>query len=241
MVVPKDLVSLGFFDARMTITRRILVLVLGAVLAGAAAGEHLFRRLIQRRYRQAVEGRQQLERQVGGILATHRQLASDLATERGRTQELTNAFAEKSAELEKAVARLTEESQTVRTLQGRLAAMERQMDHLQGELATVLQNRAAGAPQGKPLTVHLERIVVGKAGASNLQGRVVSVHEDWRFVIIDLGWDIVKVGDTVSIFRNEQLLAKARVERVQEVVSAATLLPNWESASIHVNDRVELL
>ena len=59
--------------------------------------------------------------------------------------------------------------------------------------------------------------------------------------MIDLGWDAVRIGDTVSIVRNGQLLAKARIDRVQEGVSAATLLSDWETAEIHVNDLVRVL
>ena len=219
--------------------RRILLAFLGVGLIGAAVGEHLYRRLIERRYRQEITGRQQLERRFNEVVITHDQLISDLAKERQRSQELSAIVKEKSEAFEQTVGRLSEETQTIRELQLRLAAMEQQMDHLQGELATALQ-QSGSANEGKAGAVELERIVVAKADAP-MQGRVVSVHPDWDFVIIDLGWDEVNIGDTVSIFRSDQLLAKARVERVQEGVAAATLLPEWKSAKIQVNDRVQLL
>ncbi len=219
--------------------RRILLAFLGVGLIGAAVGEHLYRRLIERRYRQEITGRQQLERQFNEVVITHDQLMSDLAKERQRSQELSAIVKEKSEAFEQTVGRLSEETQTIRELQLRLAAMEQQMVQLQGELATALQ-QSGSANEGKAGAVELERIVVAKADAS-MQGRVVSVHPDWDFVIIDLGWDEVNIGDTVSIFRSDQLLAKARVERVQEGVAAATLLPEWKSAKIQVNDRVQLL
>jgi len=219
--------------------RRILLAFLGVGLIGAAVGEHLYRRLIERRYRQEITGRQQLERRFNEVVITHDQLISDLAKERQRSQELSAIVKEKSEAFEQTVGRLSEETQTIRELQLRLAAMEQQMDQLQGELATALQ-QSGSANEGKAGAVELERIVVAKADAP-MQGRVVSVHPDWDFVIIDLGWDEVNIGDTVSIFRSDQLLAKARVERVQEGVAAATLLPEWKSAKIQVNDRVQLL
>ena len=226
----------------MTTVRRVLIAMLGVVLVASVVGEHLARRLMERRYQKVVEGRQQLERQFREILATHRQLTGDLANERQRSQALSQAVAEKSAQLDKAVARLSEEGQAMRALQLRLAAMEQQMGQLQGELAAALQDRLTGATakDAVPSAVQLERIVVSKAGAPTLQGRVVSVHQDWDFVIIDLGWDAVKIGDTVSIFRNEELLAKARVERVQEGVSAASVLPEWDIAKVRASDRVQL-
>ena len=74
-----------------------------------------------------------------------------------------------------------------------------------------------------------------------LEGRVVSVYPDWKFVVIDLGWDVVKVGDVVSIYRKDQLLGKARIERVQEQACAATVLPDWNITAIQVNDAARIL
>lgn len=225
----------------MTTGRRILLVVLGIIVTMAATGEHISRRMMERRYRKATEAREQLERHVSGILATHRQLTNELATERQRNDALSEAVAAKSAELEQAVGRLTEESRTIRELQQQLRTQEQLMAQLQGELASALQRAQAAAVITPDAAVELERVLVSSDGAPPLQGRVLSVHPEWNFVVIDLGWDAVKIGDTVSILRNEALLAKARVERVQEGVSAAAILPEWDAAGIEVNDRAQLL
>jgi hypothetical protein len=67
------------------------------------------------------------------------------------------------------------------------------------------------------------------------------VHKEWSFVVVSLGWNSVKIGDTISILRDDRLLAKAKVERVQEDVSAATLLPDWQDVEVAVNDLVQVL
>ena len=59
--------------------------------------------------------------------------------------------------------------------------------------------------------------------------------------MISLGWDAVRIGDVVSIFRNDQLQAKAKIERVQEGVCAATVLPDWKTEAIQLNDLVRIL
>jgi len=219
-----------------------LVLVgAGIVLTSAAIGEHLFRRVVERRYRDAVASRQQLEQRYAEALATHEQLQEAVAAERRRSDALEQALAERRAELEDTIGRLTEEAQTIRELQMRLAAMQSRMDQLQGELALALQPAAAGAASAEGGAVQLERIIVGDAQTAGQQGRVVSVYPQWKFVIVDFGWDAVRIGDTVSIFRDEQLVAKARVERVQEGVSAATILSDWEPMEIRVNDVARLL
>jgi peptidoglycan hydrolase CwlO-like protein len=216
--------------------RRILVAVLGLMVTVTAMGEHLSRRMAERRYQQAVEVRQQLERNIGGILSSHRQLVSELETERKRTEELSKAVAEKNAELERAIGRLAQETQTIRELEQQLRVHEQRMAQLQGELSDALEGR-----QAPTAAVELEQIVVSSEAASTLQGRVISVHPEWDFVVIDLGWDAVKIGDTVTIVRNNELLAKAKVERVQEGVCAATVLPEWDAGNVQVNDDVQLL
>ena len=229
----------------MTKGHQVLVAVMGVVLAGAAAGEHVARRLIERRYHQSVESRRQLELKFGEVLATHEQLKGALKHERERSEELSGALASMRHELEQSVGRLTEETRKVQALTVRVAAMQQQMDQLQGELSLSLQDHPAATPVSVPpkpsVPIQLQKIVVSDAGASGLQGRVLSIHRDWHFVVIDLGWNAVQVGDVASVFRNEQLLAKVRVDRVQEGICAATVLPEWESADIRVNDFVRVL
>ncbi len=216
--------------------------IIGVGLLGGLIGEHLSRRSLEQRYHAAMNSRRQLELEYGDILATHGQLQRDLEHERQRARELSDALASTRAQLEETVGRLAEETHNASELKMRVAAIQQQMEQLQGELATTLETRPkaanAGASSGP---VQLERVVVSAGGAPGVQGRVLSVHQDWDFVVIDLGWSTVRVGDTVSIFRNQALLAKAKVERVQEGACAATVLPEWKAAEIRVNDLVRAL
>lgn len=220
--------------------RQLLLAMSGTVLVGTAIGEHVLRQAMERRYRDAVQARARVERRLSDVLQRHNRLQAAFLQEQQRSKELSGALAATRSNMEEAVGRLSEETHTVRGLEMRLAGMQQQMDQLQGELALALQDERRAATASSD-TVQLERVVVTDANAVGLQGRIVSVHHDWNFVVIDLGWDTVHVGDTVSILRNEQTLAKARVERVQEGLCAATVLPEWESADIRVNDLVQLL
>jgi len=217
------------------------VAVAGLALVGMAGGQHVAWRRAERRAQQADAARQELERRVGEMLATHTQLQADLQGEQERSHQLSETLAATRGRLEKMTASLADERQSVRTLQARLAAMQQQMDQLQGELALTFQERQQEAAARGAGPVQLERIVVSNEAVPGLRGRVVSVHRDWDFVVINLGWDAVNIGDTVSIFREEQLLAKARVERVQEDVCAATVLPGWDMGTISVNDEAQVL
>lgn len=220
---------------------RLVIAVVGVTLVGAVVHEHASRRQAESQYRQAARARRELELQVGEMLASHQRLQQDLTREQQHSRELSDALASTWIELERTVARLTEETQNAKKIQTKFSAMQQQMDQLQGELAVTLEQRQAEAPAVGSGTVQLERVVVGEEAASALRGRVVSVHRDWGFVIINLGWDAVRIGDTVSIFHGEQILAKARVERVQEGTCAATVLPSYHTDDIHVNDIARVL
>lgn len=224
----------------MSGTRRGLLIALVITTGVAGVGEHLTRRIFQRRYRDAVESKRQLTLQVGEMRARTERAETELQVEQRRSHELSQALLSAHGRLEEATGRLAEEQRSVRELQGRVAAMTQQMDHLQEELARTVQgSRATAASEQAP--VELDRILVSSEDASLLQGRVVSVHPEWNFMVVDLGWKAVKAGEIVSIFRQDQLLAKARVERVQEGVCAAALLPEWQTVEIHVNDLVRIL
>lgn len=225
----------------MNKARAVIIGSAAVLLIGVAVGEDIARRLVTKRYRQMVDARRQLELQVGEMVATHEQLKGELGDSQRRSQELTEALAQARGQLEEAVGRLAQESKSGRELNAHLSSVQRQMEQLQGELAVTLQNRHA-APKGAALpAVQLERVVVSDADAAALKGRIVSIHKDWNFVVIDLGWDVVRIGDTVTIVRNGEVLAKARVDRVQEDVCAATLLSESESGEVRINDLVRIL
>ncbi len=223
--------------------RQPLIILAGIAVAAAVVAEYASRQSLVRRYRAAIAAQQQMAGRLNEVLAAHDGLQRRLSDEQRRSNELAEALASAHLQVEQATGRLSEESRNVNDLQVRLAAMQRQMDQLQGELSLNLQQsapqRAAAKESG---TVALERIIVSNATTSmGLRGRILSVHPEWNFVVIDLGWSAVRIGDTVSIFRNDQLLAKARVDRVQEGVCAATILPQWQSADIQINDAVQPL
>lgn len=224
---------------------RIVWGVVGVGLAVSAIGQWGARRQLVRRYQDALKARQGLELELGEMRADRERMVGALATEQQRVAKLSTTLAAKEAEQRDIMDRFSQEERIIQELQGRLLAMQLQFDRLQGELATTLQGRAAGGRQPSSKTVQLEKVVVTHSASSStmpgLKGRVISVNPDWRFVVIDLGWEVVSIGDVVSIYRNDQLLGKARIERVQEQVSAATLLPEWVQSEVQVNDVVRVL
>ena len=71
----------------MTKGHQILIAVSGVALVGAAVGEHVYRRIIERQYHESMDSRRQLELKFGEVLATHEQLKGDLKHEQEHSHE----------------------------------------------------------------------------------------------------------------------------------------------------------
>jgi septal ring factor EnvC (AmiA/AmiB activator) len=210
-------------------------------LVGAVAAEDLARRRLARQLVQAAQASARLEEELGRALGRYEQAAGELAQTRTRADALASELERRSKHLDEAMARLAEQSTSMRELERRLSATRAQFEQLQGELAVVLGEAKARALIQSDAAVALDRILVASEGSRVMEGRVISVHPEWSFVVADLGWDSVKIGDTVSILRDDEVQAKARVERVQEDVCAATILPEWDATSVQINDAVRPL
>ena len=225
------------------VTKRAVAVVAGVAVVSAWLGESWLRHRAQHRYHEAQQARKQLELQLIDVKAERERLASVLTDEQQRVEQLSITLSAKDAQLQQVITRLAEEDQLVEGLQQKLAAMQSQLDRMQGELAVSREPRKPSASSRRKGAVELERVIVShpSPAGQGLQGRVVSVHPEWHFIVIDFGWDTVNIGDIISIYRNNELLAKARVERVQEEVSAATLLPETGSVEIQVDDVVRIL
>ncbi len=219
----------------------VVVLIIIMTTGQWAVVKHL-----ERQYQAALYAERQLILQREELRAQRDRIEHTLSAEQQRSQVLSATLSAKDHELQQTVARLTEEQRTIHELQGQLASLQGHFDQLQGELAATIDAQSSGGSQAAdPQMVRLEKVVVTQSGTNRasaaLQGHVVSVHPEWHFVVIDLGWDAVKIGDIVQIYRNDQLLGKARIERAQEQVSAATLLPESNQADVQVNDVVRIL
>ncbi len=222
---------------------RIALVITGVGLAGGWGMEWAAHQTVKRRYEAALQTQRNLELELGEVRAEHERVAEALTAEQQRAGQLSAALTEKDRVLQQTMARLAHEDLMTQELQDRLLAMQRQFDQAQGELAVALQSRTAETSGAGGGMVQLEKVVVSQPALADSasQGHVVSVHPEWKFVVIDLGWDAVRIGDVVSIYRDEELLGKARVERVQEKVSAVTLLPDWMQTEVRVNDIVRVL
>ncbi len=178
-------------------------------------------------------GRAQLSRQLAFAQAREAAMETALQTEAKRSARLQELLAEKSRELHQLVARLDSTTQQLASIKEDVRSRDGHIGELQTELLVARQ----APPKVEASTVQLDPISVAFA-LPQRQGRVLQVNPDWDFVVVNLGWDALKLGDLIKITRQDKVIAQAQVERLQQTASAARLLPDYPAAGIQVNDIV---
>lgn len=81
---------------------------------------------------------------------------------------------------------------------------------------------------------------VGVAAAQDLKiASVLVVNKKYNFIVANVGKvNGAKIGSKLDIFRNDDLIAKAQIEKLYDKMSASTILPKWRGARIKEGDIV---
>jgi len=169
---------------------------------------------------------------------------------------------------EQEIGRLTKDVEQVRNDAKQAAT---QLNELQAERETMRQQvtdleRAKGELESKIMelserpTVELDKVVVssdpfamaqpppigagmpGGASAGPLEGQVVVINREYDFIVMNLGKNQgLSVGQEFQIVRGDQVLGRAKVEKVYDELSAAGLLPESKKNEIREGDSVRAL
>jgi predicted RNase H-like nuclease (RuvC/YqgF family) len=189
-----------------------------------------------------IEHRGKIELSKQLTLSQQREAAmeSALQTEAKRSSRLQELLAEKSRELHELVARLDSANQQLTSLKEDVQSRDQHISQLQTDLLvsqqSVSETNTMNFSKASP-SVELDPVAVSFS-LPRKQGRVVQVNPDWDFVVVNLGWDSVKLGDIVEITRENKVIAQAAVERIQQAAAAARVLPAYPAGSIQLNDLV---
>lgn len=91
-----------------------------------------------------------------------------------------------------------------------------------------------------PKNIELEKIVI--KSSHELAGKVLAIDKEHAFVVVDLGsGNNLKLGDILSVYRNDKFIGKVKVEKVEEKSSAAAILNPWKNMEFKENDVVKKL
>lgn len=85
--------------------------------------------------------------------------------------------------------------------------------------------------------VELEKIVV--KAAPMLGGKILTVDKEHAFIVVNLGRaNNLRLGTILSVYRNDEFIGRVQVEKVEEQVSAAAILLEWQDIEFKENDQV---
>ena len=78
--------------------------------------------------------------------------------------------------------------------------------------------------------------------SSSLTGHILSVNEEWGFVVLDIGLNQgLNVGNhEMIVYRNGSFVGKIKTTKVEPSISIADILPDWKKADIQPGDTVVL-
>lgn len=120
---------------------------------------------------------------------------------------------------------------------------------LEVQLVTVVQEKQNLTAQIEELTaklpqprgpIELEEIVIKTS--PELKGKILSYDREQTFVTIDLGnQSNLKLGDVLSVYRDDLFLGKVQVEKLEEETCAAVILNPWKNVEFKEDDMVKKL
>ena len=108
----------------------------------------------------------------------------------------------------------------------------------QSNVGHVTKSDTSEMPAPAQNKMELEKIVISEQSD---QGRILSVDRESEFVICNLGAAKgIRLGDFLSVYRNDQYLGDLKISRVQDEMSAADFVPPLSSRNVRKNDIVVL-
>ena len=157
-------------------------------------------------------------------------LQEELVAERERSYVLEKEVEEKEHQIKLVLDKLEKEIISRRIAEIQLILATKEKRALRAKLRLRQLTEA-------PDTIELEKVVVKAAPV--LVGKILVVNKSEAFIVVNLGRaDNLRLEEVLSIYRNGEFIGRVQVERVQERVSAAAILPEWQGAEFKENDDV---
>ncbi len=160
----------------------------------------------------------------------------------GLSQQLKQLVSVKNA-LEKSIVRLSQEKDKIEGKLGKTETIiQSKIDEIweiKDDLDRSIRESQSGAATSE---VELPPIVVSSNGdsmsfntgaASGFSGKVISVNDSNNFVIVDAGENKgVRLGDSLSVYRDSKYIARLEVIQVRKDISAADLKDQWSKVKV---------
>lgn len=139
---------------------------------------------------------------------------------------------------------LTQQAAQFKDRQDKLLAQLTEVERAKGELeAKVLElSQGSTVELGKVVVKNSDPGVAPPAIGGALQGQVIVVNREYDFIVVNLGKNHgLTIGQEFQIVRGEEVLGRAKVEKVYDELSAAAILPESKKDAIREGDLVKAI
>ena len=220
----KSLVESKFFRSALI----VLLLITSITYYILNKNEKTLRIYTQEELSKTIVKKSFIENKLEETIIAKKTVQKELNTEKRKRFALETEIEEKEEQIRLSLSRLQKEIVARRETEAQLVITMKEKGILEAKISKLTKKTGA---------FELERIVVKTTPI--LVGRVLMVNREYDFIVADLGrGDNVKLGDVLSVYRNEKFIARVQVERLEENICAAAVLPGWQNVEFNESDEV---
>jgi predicted RNase H-like nuclease (RuvC/YqgF family) len=195
------------------------------------------------------------ERLEGELTRTKDELVQNLQQleeERKTKETLAKSVDERQREIDRLAKELEQFRAERLSLTQQVAQLQQERDGLQGKVGDLEEAKAELDTKVTELSQHpsveLDRVMVSGSGSplissgAGLQGQVLVVNRDYDFIVMNLGRNHgLNIGQEFQVIRGSDVLARVKVEKVYDELSAAAILPDSNKEAIREGDAVNAI
>ena len=220
----KSLVESKFFRSALI----VLLLITSITYYILNKKEKTLRIYTQEELSKTIVKKRFIENKLEDTIIAKKTVQKELNTEKRKRFALETEIEEKEEQIRLSLSRLQKEIVARRETEAQLVITMKEKGILEAKISKLTKKTGA---------FELERIVVKTTPI--LVGRVLMVNREYDFIVADLGrGDNVKLGDVLSVYRNEKFIARVQVERLEENICVAAVLPGWQNVEFNESDEV---
>ena len=192
--------------------------------------ERKLRIYTQQQLTQTVEEKKKVENKLTETVKAKEQVEGELASEKEKSLTLKKELDDKEQQIKITLDRLEREITARKKAEAQLMITLKEKENLETKVRNLKE-----AP-----TVELEKIVIKPGSVTT--GKITMVNKEYAFIVVNLGSQHnIKVGDILSVYRNDEFIGKVQIERAEEKMSAASILPDWQNVEFKENDVVKTI
>lgn len=208
-----------------------VLLITGIIFYFLKEKEKKLRIAAQNQLTRTIEEKKFVENRLRETVKVKEQVGGELVLEKEKYSTIEKELEDKEQQIKTTLDRLEREIVARKKVEAQLMIALKEKENLEVRL-----NKFSQASK----TVELEKIVVKPDFATT--GRIIMVNKEYAFVVVNLGSQYnIKVGDILSVYRNGEFIGKVQIERVEENMSAAAVLRDWQNVEFKETDAVKTI